>query len=64
MTTSVAPKMFVAVTGYADVSVGTAGVSTISTTFSGWIEQFDYNPLGDVSRSRPRSSAANPRLIG
>ena len=43
----VASKVFVAITGYADMSLGTAGVSTISTTFAGWIAHLDYNPLAD-----------------
>lgn len=44
----VAPKIFVAITGYAEIS---AGVSTGSTAFSGWIAHLDYNPLVAPSRS-------------
>lgn len=43
----VAPKVFVAITGYAEMP---AGVSTSSTAFSGWIAHLDDNPLANSSR--------------
>ncbi len=57
----VAPRVFVAITGYAEIS---AGMSTGSTAFSGWIEHLDENPLvNTVPYLGPRSPVANPRII-
>ena len=49
----VAPKVFVAITGYAEMS----GLPTGSTAFSGWIAHLDHNPL--AASSRPRTTFAS-----